>query len=68
MALENKNIVGKLHCPECSCMLIVIDNEIAFCPRCLISSENNGLSLKEEESQKRISSITNLKFNKSTYC
>lgn len=62
MVLENKNIVGKLHCPECNCMLIVIDNEIAFCPRCVLSSKSNGSFLDEEESQKRVSSITNLNF------
>jgi len=69
MVLEkNKEIVGKLHCQECNCMFIVIDNEIAFCPRCLLSSESNGSFLDEEESQKRVSSIANLNFNKSSCC
>ncbi len=68
MVLENKEIVGKLHCPECNCMFIVVDNEIAFCPKCVISSESTGSFLKEEENEDRISSIPNLNFNKSSCC
>jgi hypothetical protein len=50
MVLENKNVVGKLHCPECSCIYVVIDNEIALCPKCLLSSENNNSFLNKRES------------------
>ena len=66
MVVEKKKIVGKLHCPECSCMLIIIDNEIVFCPKCVLSSECIGSFFDREESQKRVSSITNLNFNKSS--
>lgn len=68
MILENKNIIGKLHCPECSCILVVIDNEIAFCPKCLLSSERNNSFLDKGESQKDVSSIKNLNFSKSSCC
>lgn len=66
MVLEKRKIVGKLHCPECSCIIIIIDNEIAFCPKCVLSSKSNSSFLDEEESRERISSITNLNFNKSS--
>lgn len=66
MDIKNTRMVGKHHCPECNCMYIRIDNEIVSCPGCELSSKGNRSIINEEECQERISSISDLNFNKSS--
>ncbi len=66
MTLENRKFVGTLHCPTCNCMYIIIDNEIVLCPVCELSSKGNESIHNKEECRERISSISNLNFNKSS--
>jgi len=48
-------------------MYIIIDNALAFCPECELSSRKNGSILHEKEYQKRISPITILNSNRSSW-
>jgi hypothetical protein len=60
MDVKNRKNIGKLYSPE-------IFDEIAFCLGCEISSKGNKSSFNKKECQKRISSILDLNFNKSSY-
>ncbi|MFW9969254.1 MAG: hypothetical protein ACFFDF_03575 [Candidatus Odinarchaeota archaeon] len=64
--IKNTKTAGKLHCPECDTIFILIDNEIVFCPGCELSSRGGFSFLNEEECQKRTSSIIDLNYNKSS--
>ena len=67
MDLKKTNFTEKLHCPNCNCMYIIIDNKIISCPVCEVSSKQKILKVCEENaSRERISSVTNLNFNKSS--
>ena len=48
MDIEKINFTGRLHCPECNCIYIIIDNEILSCPGCEISSEVKTKQMYEE--------------------
>ena len=68
MDLKKINFIGKLHCPNCGCMYIIIDNEILSCPVCEVLLAQKGSNTCEEDADsERISSIEELKFNKTTY-
>ena len=43
------NFTGRLHCPECNCMYIIIDNEIQSCPGCEFSSRVKNLQIYGED-------------------
>ena len=61
------NFIGRLHCPKCNSLYIIIDNEIISCPVCDLSSESMMIEICEESTNREgISSVTNLNFNKSS--
>ena len=66
MVLKYNENIGNLHCPECNCIYIIIDNEIVSCPGCELISKGYSSIINEEERQERTSSILNLNFNKSS--
>jgi hypothetical protein len=59
MGVKNMKNIKELHVPE-------IDDEIAFCIGCELSSIGNNQIIDLEKCQERISSILNLNFNKSS--
>ena len=48
MNIEKINFTGRLLCPECNCMYLIIDNEILSCPGCEFSSKSKPMQLYEE--------------------
>ena len=49
MNIEKINFTERLHCPECNCMYLIIDNEILSCPGCEFSSESKPRQIYEED-------------------
>lgn len=48
MEFSKTNFIERIHCPNCNCMYIIIDNEIFSCPGCEINFHSNGLTLNED--------------------
>ncbi|MFX1419375.1 MAG: hypothetical protein ACFE9N_10685 [Promethearchaeota archaeon] len=68
MDLKTPNFIGKIHCPNCGSLYLIIDNEIISCPVCEVSINSKKQGICEECARREgISSVTNLNFNKSSY-
>ena len=59
MDLKKTNFIGKLHCPNCGCMYIIIDNEILSCPVCEVSLLQKRSNTCEEDASSEFSDKLN---------